>query len=135
MLHSTVIKSSTVVHVQRRQSGRCYAWKNVSTVRGRGIRKPQWPVPALCTIHVDHSLKDLHKKVRIFADVFFVNGIPFLLTMSENIVTVFSALLPNRKKETMKLFLEKFFYFVKRMVSRFNNWTQMQNLDASKMNS
>ena len=77
--------------------------KELSTVRGREIRKPPHLVPVVRLIYVDHTLKYLCENVSIFADVFFVNGIPFLLTTSENIGMMSSESLPNRKKETTKL--------------------------------
>ena len=46
--------------------------KDVSTIRGHKLLESQQQVPALMPIYFDCALKELHKNVRLFADIFFV---------------------------------------------------------------
>ena len=42
-------------------------------------------VAALQVTHADTTLKESHEQVSLFADIFYLNCIPFLLTISEYI--------------------------------------------------
>ena len=85
--------------------------KDVSTTRGRKFRETQQQFPALMPIYVDCSLKEPHKNVVLFADIFWLNVLPFLLTASESIGLISSALLPNREKDALRKFLDQVFLF------------------------
>ena len=59
--------------------------QDVATIRGRRLRAPQTLIPRLALVDVPHELKCIHKDVRLFIDIMYVNKILFLHTISETL--------------------------------------------------
>ena len=51
--------------------------QDVSTIRGRKLRQLLQQVPALMPTCIDSALKELHKNIRLFADVFLAKWVAF----------------------------------------------------------
>lgn len=88
--------------------------KNIAALKGKTTWKKPIPV-AEDFVKVPQEILDLHKEVFLTADLFFVNGIPFLLTLSCKITFTVVNHLANRKvKEIFKAFKEIYQFYLKR---------------------
>ena len=66
-------------------------------------------------VEVPRELIKLHKDVFMTADVFFINGIPFFISLSYNIILTAVKLLTDRKDNTLfNYFKEIYMYYIKR---------------------
>ncbi len=75
-------------------------------LRGSTTRtKPTRVTPTV--VSVPRDFYKLHRFVTLSADVMFVNGLPFLTTVSENIEFLTAEFLPNRKATTLCSTLKK----------------------------
>jgi hypothetical protein len=83
IIQSHQIKDSPVT-VQDVEVATSIWGKNISALKGKTTRKKSIPV-ARNHIKVPAELLKLHKEVYLTADIFFVNKIPFSLTLSRKI--------------------------------------------------
>ena len=60
--------------------------KEVVKLRGKATRLSQASGETLVVIEIPRELINAHKNARLFVDVIYVNKIPFLHTISENVV-------------------------------------------------
>jgi len=74
--------------------------KNIAALKGKTTRKKTIPV-ATSTMPVPPGLLNLHKDVTLTADVFFVNKIPFFLSLSRKICYTAVTDLVNRQVPTI----------------------------------
>jgi hypothetical protein len=89
--------------------------KDIATLKGKTTRTKPSPVASEDFIKVPKEILDLHRDVFLTADIFFVNGIPFLLTLSRKLQFTAVNHLPNRKvSEVFKAFKEIYGYYRKR---------------------
>ncbi|KMZ58833.1 hypothetical protein ZOSMA_7339G00010, partial [Zostera marina] len=72
--------------------------KNIAALKGKTVRQKPEPVKE-DYIEVPKELLSLHKSVFLTADIFFVNGIPFLLALSRKITFTSLYHLANRTIE------------------------------------
>ena len=88
--------------------------KNIAALKGKTVRKtPRHVVTNI--IAVPKEIRDLHRYITISIDVFFVNKIPFLITLSRKICFTTVTHLANRKIETIfKAFHGIFKYYLQR---------------------
>ena len=88
--------------------------KNIDSLKGKTTRsKPN--VVARDLVKVPTKLLNLHKEVFLTADIFFVNKIPFLLTLSRKIYFTAVNHLANRTvPEIFKAFKEIYGYYLQR---------------------
>ena len=62
-------------------------------------------------MEVEENIKSPQNELRMFADVFWLMGIPFVHTISENIGFRTSALMPNHESPSLKKALVSAFDF------------------------
>lgn len=74
----------------------------VHAIRGRGLRNPYQVTPRLEIVEVEENVKAPHEELRLFADVFWFIGLPFVRAMSKNIGFRTSALTPSRESPSLK---------------------------------
>ena len=88
--------------------------KNIQALKGKTTRtKPE--VVARDLVKVPTKLLNLHKEVFLTADIFFVNKIPFFLTLSRKICFTAVNHLANRKvPEIFKAFKEIYQFYLQR---------------------
>jgi hypothetical protein len=86
--------------------------ENVTALKGKTTRTQ--PIPAATDfVKVPKDILNLHKEVLLTADIFFVNKIPFFLTLSRNIFSTAVNHLPNRTvPEIFKAFKEIYQYYL-----------------------
>jgi hypothetical protein len=88
--------------------------KNIAALKGKTTRKKPIHV-AKDFVKVPKELLKLHKEVFMTADIFFVNQIPFFLTLSRKICFTAVNHLANRKAETIfKAFKEIYQFYLHR---------------------
>ena len=73
---------------------------NIAALKGKTTRTTPSPVAA-DFLKVPQAILDLHREVSLSADIFFVNGIPFLLTFSRNICFTTVSHLGDRQMSTI----------------------------------
>jgi hypothetical protein len=73
---------------------------SVAILKGKTTRSKPAPVVA-DFIKVPKEILDLHKEITLSADIFFVNQIPFFLTISHTIHFTTATHLSDRKIETV----------------------------------
>jgi hypothetical protein len=88
--------------------------KNIAVLKGKTVRKmPRHTATDI--IAVPMEIRELHRHITISIDVFFVNKIPFLVTLSHKICFTTVTHLSNRKIETIfKAFHSIFKYYLQR---------------------
>ena len=79
--------------------------QDVATIRGCKLRSSQTPIPRLALQDVPEELKRIHKNVRLFIDITFVNKNPFLDTISVFLGVRISQVLPDQFKESLLEFI------------------------------
>jgi len=88
--------------------------KNIAALKGKTTRSKPAPV-AKDFVKVPTELYKLHKEVFLTADIFFVNKIPFFLTLSRKICFTGVTHLANRTvPEIFKAFKEIYQYYLQR---------------------
>ena len=73
--------------------------KDLGAVRVRALRQKPTQMQTINAIKLLDALKSIHHNVCLFIVLFFVNGVPFLLTMSENIGLRTNELIPDRNSD------------------------------------
>jgi hypothetical protein len=88
--------------------------KNVAALKGTTTRTKPLPV-ATDFVKLPKEVLDLHRDVSLTADIFFVNKIPFFLTLSRNVCFTAVNHLPNRTvPEMFKALKEIYQYYLHR---------------------
>ena len=88
--------------------------KNIAALKGKTVRGKPMPV-ARDFVKVPTELMKLHKEVFLTCDIFFVNKIPFFLTLSRKICFTAVNHLANRTvPEIFKAFREIYQYYLQR---------------------
>jgi hypothetical protein len=86
--------------------------KNIAALKGKTARSKTHPV-ARDYVKVPKELLKLHKEVFLTTDIFFVNNIPFFLTLSRNICfTAVNHLADRTVPQIFKAFKEMYQYFL-----------------------
>jgi hypothetical protein len=86
--------------------------KNVAALKGKTTRRKPIPV-AEDFVRIPKEILNMHKDVALTADVFFVNKIPFFITLSRKICFTAVNHLPNRTvPEIFKAFKEIYQYYL-----------------------
>jgi hypothetical protein len=87
-------------------------WKNIAALKGKTTRgKPNLMAKDLVKVPVE--LLKLHKEVFLTADIFFVNKIPFFLTLSRKICfTTVNHLADRTVPQIFKAFKEIYQYYL-----------------------
>jgi hypothetical protein len=87
---------------------------NIAGLKGKTTRRKTHPV-ARDYVKVPKELLKLHKEVFLITDIFFVNKIPFFLTLSQNIcVTDVNHLADRTILQIFKAFKEIYQYYLQR---------------------
>jgi hypothetical protein len=76
---------------------------NIASLKGKTIRKTPPHVPT-DMVAIPTEIRELHRIVTISFDIFFVNKVPFFITLSRKIPTIFAAF-----KSIFMLYLQKGF--------------------------
>jgi hypothetical protein len=88
--------------------------KNIASLKGKTTRRKTHPV-ARDYVKVPKELLELHKEVFLTTDIFFVNKIPFFLTLSRNIFfTAVNHLVERTVLQIFKAFKEMYQYYLQR---------------------
>jgi len=88
--------------------------KDIAALKGKTTRKKPNPV-AKDFVKVPKELMKLHKNVFLTADIFFVNKIPFFLSLSRKIYFTAATHLKSRKvADIFKAFKEIYVYYLQR---------------------
>ena len=88
--------------------------KNIAALKGKTTRRKTIPV-ATNYVHIPKELLQLHKEVFLTTDIFFVNKIPFFLTLSRKICFTAVTHLADRTVERIfKAFKEIYQYYLQR---------------------
>jgi hypothetical protein len=86
--------------------------KNIATLKGKTTRSKTHPV-ARDYVKVPKELLKLHKEVFLTTDIFFVDKIPFFLTLSRNICfTAVNHLMDRTVLQILKAFKEMYQYYL-----------------------
>ena len=81
---------------------------DVSTLRGKTTRKK--PLPAIKDyVEIPKELKAAHEYVELSADIMYINGITFLVTISKRIKYITVHCIKDRSKETVEDAFDKVF--------------------------
>ena len=85
------------------EMGRFCGWiESVDVIRGRTLREPQKRVTELKKVKISDELRAPFREIRLFIDVLWFLGLPFLHTISKNIGARTSAIIPNRESDSLK---------------------------------
>ena len=88
--------------------------KNVAALKGKTTRRKPMPVKGN-QLRVPREFMKLHKYVHLTADIFFVNKIPFFITLSRNIDFTAVTHLKDRKAKTIfEAFKSHYRYYLQR---------------------
>jgi hypothetical protein len=88
--------------------------KNIAALKGKTTRSKTIPV-ARDYVKVPKELLKLHKEVFLTTNIFFVNNIPFFLTLSQNICfTAVNHLADRTVPQIFKAFKEMYQYYLQR---------------------
>ena len=74
---------------------------DLGAIRGHALRQKTTLTQTISTIKVPDALKSIHHNFHLLMYVFFVNDVPFLLTMSENVGLIKAELMPDRTDDFM----------------------------------
>jgi hypothetical protein len=68
---------------------------SVAILKGKTVRTKPEPVKTN-TVHIPKEIREIHKEVTLTIDIFFVNQIPFFVTLSRSLYFTTMTHLPNR---------------------------------------
>ena len=71
---------------------------DVYTLKGKTVQRPPPPVVTSDYVKIPRALKEAHKGVILYADNFFIDGVPMMITLSKNLCYGTSRYLPNQEK-------------------------------------
>ena len=80
----------------------------MSTLKGKSTDKPGPPV-VNDYIEVPVELREAHKNIELCADIFYIKGVMFLLTLSKNIKYITAEHIKERSKEAIYKALDNVF--------------------------
>jgi hypothetical protein len=83
---------------------------DISALKGKNTRKAPDPVPTDMVV-VPKEIRELHRIITIWTDIFFVNNIPFFLTLSQKICFATITHLTNRKTDTIYAAFKSIFMY------------------------
>jgi hypothetical protein len=87
---------------------------SIAALKGKTVRKHPEPVK-FETVPIPKEIRELHKEVTLAIDIFFVNTIPFFVTLSRSLYFTTVTHLPNRKLgEIFKALKGIFYYYLQR---------------------
>ena len=75
--------------------------KNEGAVKGKTKRKKNEEVTTESLIDIPKHILEKHRKVSLCADLFFIDGFPYLTTVSKNLLFTTAEMMPNRKFTTL----------------------------------
>jgi hypothetical protein len=111
VIHSNQIKDCPVI-VQDVDAAIKIWGKNIAALNGKTTRSKMNPM-AKDYVKVPAELLKLHKEVFLTTDIFFVNKIPFFLTLSHKICfTVVNQLADRTVLQFFKAFKEMYQYYI-----------------------
>ncbi len=84
---------------------------SVAALKGKTVRKKPEPVKTE-TVHIPKEICKLHKEVTLMIDIFFVNSIPFFVTLSQVLYFMTVTQLPNRSLGQNFKVLKGIFYLL-----------------------
>jgi hypothetical protein len=82
----------------------------VATLKGKTVRKRPEPVKT-DIVSIPKEICELHKEVTLTINIFFVNKIPFILTLSRVLYFTTVTHLPNRSLDQIFKALKGIFYY------------------------
>jgi hypothetical protein len=82
---------------------------SVAALKGRTVRIKPEPVTTN-TVHIPKEIREIHKEVTLTMDIFFVNQIPFFVTLSRSLYFTTVTHLPNRSLGEIFKALKGIFY-------------------------
>ncbi len=83
---------------------------SVAGLKGKTVRKKPKPVKTE-TVHIPKEIHELHKEVTLTIDIFFVNSIPFFVTLSRVLYFTTVMHLPDRSLGQIFKALKGIFYY------------------------
>jgi hypothetical protein len=87
---------------------------SVAALKGKTVRIKPEPVTTN-TVHIPKEIREIHKEVTLTMDIFFVNQIPFFVTLSRSLYFTTVTHLPNRSLgEIFKALKGIFYYYLQR---------------------
>lgn len=87
---------------------------NIAALKGKTTRKMPEPVVG-DNVQIPKEICELHHIISMSIDIFFVNGIPFFITLSRSIYFTTVTHLKDRKMESIeKAFTDIFGYYMQR---------------------
>ncbi len=87
---------------------------SVAALKGKTVQKKPEPVKTE-TVYIPKEIRELHKEVTLTIDIFFVNQIPFFVTLSRVLYFTTVTHLPNRNLgEIFKALKGIFYYYLQR---------------------
>jgi hypothetical protein len=104
MVHEKLIANCPVTVQDVHNANRIFG-PDLANLRGNTTRKKTEHVRA-DYVEIPRDLVNMHKYVTLVADVMFVNGLPFLVTLSRGISLVTIEHLPSRTAKHLALTLE-----------------------------
>jgi hypothetical protein len=83
---------------------------SVAALKGKTVRIKPEPVMTN-TVHIPKEIREIHKEVTLSMDIFFVNQIPFFVTLSRSLYFTTVTHLPNRSLGEIFKALKGIFYY------------------------
>jgi hypothetical protein len=83
---------------------------SMAVLKGKTVRKKPEPVKTE-TVHIPKEICELHKEVTLTIDIFFVNSIPFFITLSQVLYFTMVMHLPDRSLGQIFKALKGIFYY------------------------
>jgi hypothetical protein len=83
---------------------------SVATLKGKTVRKKPEPVKTE-TVYIPKEIRELHKEMTLTINIFFVNQIPFFVTLSRVLYFTTVTHLPNRSLGEIFKALKGIFYY------------------------
>jgi hypothetical protein len=83
---------------------------SVATLKGKTVRKRPEPIKT-DIVSIPKEIRELHKEVTLTIDIFFVNKIPFFLTLSRVLYFTTVTHLPDRSLDQIFKALKGIFYY------------------------
>jgi hypothetical protein len=83
---------------------------SVAALKGKTVQKRPEPIKT-DIVSIPKEIRELHKEVTLTIDIFFVNKIPFFLTLSRVLYFITVTRLPDRSLDQISKALEGIFYY------------------------
>jgi Reverse transcriptase (RNA-dependent DNA polymerase)/Zinc knuckle len=102
ILQNNLIRNCPITADDARRALRIYG-PDIATLKGKTVKKQNEGIPDYQAIQIPAPIIAQYKNVRLFIDIFWVNGNPFFHTISEWIKFRTIAPITNRNKKTLLL--------------------------------